>query len=250
MKKLILILLLLLEVDLTFGICAYEGFEYYPKTKEISLNPMFIIQGYDYSQKVILSFKNQKVYLLSENGEEVVLNLQEILKGDYYLTQAIFKPAKELKSNTKYYLKYESLIKDSTRWNSDMRDEWENLYWQTADKKTVPPLNPNLEITFKETEYQEYGCGDASWAIFNLKNTWKEEIWCKTELIDKETNVKTVFYISAEKDKIRVGNDMCSGAFNFVPKRKYKVRFTPMNTDGKVLKTTKWFHFTAHTDEL
>ncbi len=239
-----------LEVNTLYSKCISEGFEYYPKTKEISLNPMFIIQGYYYSQKVILSFKNQKVYLLSENGEEVVLNLQEILKGDYYLTQAIFKPAKELKPNTKYYLKYESLSKDSESWNSDMRDKLENLYWQTADKKTVDPLSPNLEITFEKTEYQEYDCGDASWAIFNLKNTRKEEIWCKTELIDKETNVKTVFYIGAENDKIRVGKGMCSGAFNFVPKRKYKVCFTPMNTDGKVLKTTKWFHFTASCSML
>ena len=36
---------------------------------------------------------------------------------------------------------------------------------------------------------------------------------------------------------------MCSGAFTFTRKGKYKVRFTPMNTDGKSLKTTGWRTF-------
>ena len=36
---------------------------------------------------------------------------------------------------------------------------------------------------------------------------------------------------------------MCAGAFTFSEKGKYKVRFTPMNTNGKSLETTDWITF-------
>ena len=36
---------------------------------------------------------------------------------------------------------------------------------------------------------------------------------------------------------------MCSGAFLFKEKGKYKVRFTPMNIDGKMNKKSQWITF-------
>ncbi|SHJ25627.1 hypothetical protein SAMN04488096_1224 [Mesonia phycicola] len=36
---------------------------------------------------------------------------------------------------------------------------------------------------------------------------------------------------------------MCSGAFAFKKEGKYKVRFTPMNIDGKKSTTTDWITF-------
>ncbi len=41
----------------------------------------FIIQGYTFSQKTINSLKNRKVYLESESGELIELNLEEFYTG-------------------------------------------------------------------------------------------------------------------------------------------------------------------------
>ena len=58
-----------------------------------------------------------------------------------------------------------------------------------------------------------------------------------------ETNKKSIFYIKEWNGELYVGHDMCLGVFTFNIKRKYKVRFTPMNTDGKSIKTTEWITF-------
>jgi hypothetical protein len=113
--------------------------QFFPSTKEISLNSMFIIQGYAFSQKTIKSFKERIIYLESENGELIELNLQEILTGQMQLTQAIFCPTSELKSNTKYFLKYSDQTENEGRemmqYNREKKER-EKVYWKTTDKKS------------------------------------------------------------------------------------------------------------------
>lgn len=74
MKHIILLLLLTLGIKLSFADCSISGMSFFPLQKEISLNPMFIIQGYAESQKIIDSFKNRTVYLKSENRKRIQLN--------------------------------------------------------------------------------------------------------------------------------------------------------------------------------
>ena len=199
---------------------------------------MFIIQGYAFSQKTINSFKNRIIYLESENGELIVLELQELLKGQMQLTQAFFCPVSELKPNTTYTLKYsnqtENEEREMTKYNR------EKVYWKTTDKKSIDTLNSNLTLEFEKTEVIHYGCGPEANAIFRIRNKPESEVWYKTEVIELETNKKFVYYIKEWNGTLSVGRDMCSGAFTFNRKGKYKVRFTPMNIDGKALKTTNW----------
>lgn len=133
------------------------------------------------------------------------------------LTQAIFKPSKELKPNTIYFLKYsdqtENAVREMVQFNRE-RKETEKVYWKTTDKKSMVDLNSNLNFEFE-----------------------------KTEVVEIETNKKTIYYIKEWNGKLNVGHGMCSGAFTFNRKGKYKVRFTPMNTDGKSLKTIDWKTF-------
>ena len=79
--------------------------------------------------------------------------------------------------------------------------------------------------------------------IFKVKNKSDSEIWYKTEVVELSTNETKVFYIKEWNGKLNVGHGMCAGAFTYTNKGKYKVRFTPMNTDGKSLKTTDWTTF-------
>lgn len=246
MKKIILLLLLTFGIKPVFADCAGMGMQFYPSTKEISLNSMFIVEGYAFSQKTIKSFKERTVYLESENGELIELNLQEIFTGQMQLTQAIFCPTSELKPNTKYFLKYsdetENEVREMTTYNREKKER-EKVYWKTTDKKSLENLNSNLTLKFEKTDVVHYGCGPEANAIFKIKNKPESEIWYKTEVIETETNKKSVYYIKEWNGKLNVGHDMCSGAFTFKRKGKYKVRFTPMNIDGKSLKTTDWTTF-------
>jgi len=219
---------------------------FFPEQKEISLNSMFIVQGYYFSQKIIKSFKNRVIYLESEKGELIELNLQEILKGQMDLTQAIFHPTSQLKPNTTYFLKYtdqtEHEGKEMMQYNRESKKR-EKVYWKTTDKKELETLNSNMNVEFEKTEVIHFGCGPSANAVFNIKNKSEAEIWYKTEFVDIATNNKTIFFIKEWHGKLNVGHGMCSGAFTYKNKGKYKVRFTPMNTDGKSLKTTNWKTF-------
>ena len=243
MKSIILILFFTFGIKSAFADCSGSGMNFFPSTQEISLNSMFIIQGYAFSQKTINSFKNRTIYLESENGELIVLELQELLKGQMQLTQAFFRPVSELKPNTTYTLKYsdqtENEGREMTRYNREKKER-EKVYWKTTNKKSIDNLNSNLTLEFEKTEVVHYGCGPEANAIFKIKNKPKSEVWYKTEVIELETNKKSVYYIKEWNGTLNVGHDMCSGAFTFNRKGKYKVRFTPMNIDGKTLKTTNW----------
>ncbi len=152
----------------------------------------------------------------------------------------------ERKPNTKYFLKYskqtERESNEMRHWNSDKK-EYEKVYWKTTDKKSLDTLNSNLTLEFDKTEVIHYGCGPDANAIFNIKNKSSSEVWYKTEVVDIKTNEQTTYYIKEWNEQLHVGHGMCAGAFTFNNKGKYKVRFTPMNTDGKSLKTTEWKTF-------
>ncbi|MFY8182466.1 MAG: hypothetical protein ACOVLG_11870 [Flavobacterium sp.] len=243
MKKILVIIVFILGTEFSFADCASSGFQFFPEKRSISLNSMFIIQGYLGSQKTIQSFKNREVYLESENGELILLKLHELLKGQMNLTQAIFKPVSELKPNTKYFLKYsnetEGEILARRQWNSETK-QMEKVYWQTSEIKSTNLINQNLKIDYQKTDVIHYGCGPSSNAIFNVTNRNNLEIWYKTEVTEISTNTTTIFYITDFEKKLEVGHDMCSGAFRYKNSGKYKVRFTPMNIDGEALKATEW----------
>lgn len=246
MKKVLVFIIFTFGVNFSYADCAMSGMQFFPEKRNISLNSIFIIQGYSISQKTVESFREREIYLVSESGELVLLTLQEILKGQMSLTQAIFKPVSELKPNTKYFLKYSDETKsemlEMKQWNSESK-QMEKVYWQTSEIKSTDLTNPSLKIEYEKTEVIHYGCGPSSNAIFNVSNRNNLEIWYKTEVIEISTNITTTFYITEWKNKLNVGHDMCSGAFIFKNKGKYKVRFTPTNIDGESIKTTEWKMF-------
>jgi len=243
MKKIVLFLILILNVNFSFADCSSSGMQFLPNSKTISLNPMFIIEGYYYSQQTVLTFENRKVYLVSENGEKVNLKLIQILKGKMSLTQAIFKAEIPLQPKTKYFIKYSnetlSEINERKKWNATSKKN-EEIFWETNEDINLEELKPNLKIKFDKTEIIHYGCGPSANANFETTNTSNLEIWYKTEVVEISTNTKHIYYLTSYENKISVGQDMCSGAFTYKKNEKYKVRFVPMNIDGKELKPTEW----------
>jgi len=246
MKKILLFLILILNANLSFAECSSSGMQFLPNSTTISLNSMFVIEGYFYSQQTVLTFENRDVYLLSENGAKVNLKLIQILKGQMSLTQAVFKAETQLQPKTKYFIKYSnetlSEISERKKWNATSKKN-EEIYWETNKDINYEELKPNLKIKFDKTEVIHYGCGPSANANFEISNSNNLEIWYKTEVIEISTNTKHIYYLTSYKNKINVGQDMCSGAFTYKKSGKYRVRFVPMNIDGKELKPTEWTIF-------
>ncbi|WP_298422901.1 hypothetical protein [uncultured Kordia sp.] len=244
MKKLLFLFTLLLSFQSVIADCSAFGIQFYPMQEKINRNAMFIIQGYAMNIKTIKTFKNRKVYLKSESGELVELKLQEILYSQMNLAQAIFMPSKTLRSNTKYFLKYENQTDKETK---DMQSRFygdkKPLYWITSTEEYGKTFSTPVSATYKTSRVEYYGCGPEANAIFDVKNDPSKKTWYRTELLDVSTNTTSVYYIQSYNNKISVGHDMCSGAFSFNRKGMYKVRFTPINSDGKAARATNWITF-------
>lgn len=224
--------------------CGFEGMHFYPEEKVISLNSMFIIEGYAASQETINSFKERRIFLESEDGTLISLYLQEILVGRMQLTQAVLKPTSPLKPFTSYTLKYsdqtEAETRQLTQYNRHTK-KFDKLEWRTAGP-TYMNSSDGAAITFKysSSDVVHFGCGPAVHTFFSVNNVPSTEVWFRTEFIDVSNNQKTTFYLKASKGILGLGHGMCSGAFRYRGSGKYKARFIAVNTDGTVLKRSNW----------
>ncbi len=246
MKRLFFILFLILGIHSAQAECSMSGMRFYPIQKEIGLNSLFILEGYAMSQKTVVSFKDRKIYLESDKGEEVELELLEVYEGQMNLTQAVFRPKSKLKPNTLYSPKYENETEreslEMKRWNDEIKQN-EKVEWRTSSRAKVSKLNRKLGLEFIKNELNHYGCGPASYAVFDIINADESEAWFKTEVVEIETNTLTTFYLVERMGNVEVGHGMCSGGFKFKDSHQYKVRFTAMNSDGDSLETTDWVEF-------
>lgn len=246
MKNIVAFLFLFIGVGSVQADCAMSGMDFFPRQKEISLNPMFIVQGYSRSQKTIESFGSRKAYLKDAEGQITELQLVEVLKGRRGVSQALFKVSGTLLPDRRYTLHFEGETEAEAaemQRNDPSTGKRERVYWQTGTVNEQPAPDPATKITYVSNKWQVFGCGDAANAIFKSKAGGKNEIWYKAELVENKTGEKTVFYIPSEEGKLRVGFDMCGGPFSYARKGTYKVRFTPTSIDGKQGAITQWMTF-------
>jgi hypothetical protein len=249
MKKIIALLLLftspLIQASTDFD-CSMSGMTYYPLEKEISLNPAILIEGYAMDQETIEGFKALPPYLETETGEKIMLELLDINQGQMSISQAMFKPVTSLKPHTDYYLNFQRAEQNEkenpTRFNYE-KEERERVVWSTSDLKNSKTLSDQSAISLERTNVELFGCGPAANAIFEIKNPEDQETWYQTEFVDLDTGKSTTYILTTHENKLYVGHGMCSGAFTYSKTGNYKVRFTPMNTDGELSKITQWFTF-------
>jgi hypothetical protein len=130
---------------------------------------------------------------------------------------------------------------------SDASKKMDSVFWQTTDLVEEEEPNSNLKIKYNRNEIESYGCGDSVNAVFNISNN-DSEIWFRTELIEISTGIKTIMYLTEMDNKLHVGKGMCGGPFKYNDNKKYKICFTPTNSDGRTLERTKWFEFKSPYD--
>ena len=243
MKNFILFCFLITGLQSCIARCAPNAMFFFPINKEISINSFFIIEGHGHDQETINSFKNRKVFLKNYSGEQIELKLREIIKGQKQVTQAIFYPIKILRPHTTYFLAYANQTKResaSMHRHNHSKGREERVFWKTTGVENTKIISPEFTIEFEKMKYNHSSCGPSINAIFNVRDLNKQVVWFKTELVELDSNKKMTYFLSITDKKLYVGHGMCSGAFSFERQGKYKVRFTPVNTDGKLLASTDW----------
>lgn len=238
MKKIIPILILLLTTVEGFSKCA-GGLYFWPTKQTISQNSIFVINGDATGQKMISGLGTTYKVFLKSNKQRIKLNIQEILVGQYDLTQAILKPETVLSVGQEYELVIENLgdLENAVYKYNDSTRRREKIKWTvTSNSDTILPVWTQRPI-FKNDSYMSAGCGPIVFANFAFSASDNSEYLIKTTLKNKSTGIETIYYLNPGDEIIAVGHGMCSGAFNFDGGDKFEVEFSLFDASGNL---TKW----------
>lgn len=253
LKKLLFILLCLLNTFNAYSDCESSGIWFFPNSNKINQNSIFIITGYSNSREIILKLnKKYNVYLKSGN-KKVNLIIKETCIGQFNLTQAILKPETELETGLEYTLCIDNLPSNEKenfeRYNSKTNKYEQKKYKINGIRDAEKPLVASKPKLLKKT-FVLYGCGPSIHTVFTNPAKDESEIIVKTTLRNLKTKKETTFYIEPENNKIKVGHDMCSGAFDYGDSMNYEVEFSFMDSSGNI---TQWtgerIKFTKPTEE-
>jgi hypothetical protein len=218
MRTLLSSISLLLSTHL-FADCASSGIHYWPAKDTVSGTGFFILEGYYFSQDLIEGFKGKYTLYLVSDRHKVKMNLQELNKGQFHLTQAIFKPSEPLQAGKRYSYELTGLEKEhfygwpgygpKTYYISPVKDEQAPLWNSGAEYQT--------------SSVQHFGCGPAVYSVFTVSITEKNESLVKVTAKNTEGEDECTYWIPVMGGKLQIGHGMCSGEFNLQPGKKYEL---------------------------
>jgi len=248
MKKTLLILFSIFFTGHLFAKCDFSGLSTFPANGTIKQNSWIILEGYAESQKIINSLNQDYPIYLEAKGHKVKLNVKDVFKGMFRVTQAILIPEENLIPGNIYYLKIDKLKKSQrsllTIWNSE-NNESEPIAWKVKSgiDISIPVFNSVPKLI--DNTKTHYGCGPEIHADFKFEATDDSELLIKTEFVNIKSGETNIYHLNiSEINILSVGHEMCSGAFEFEENEKYKVRFNLMDICGNGNNEwTDWIEF-------
>ena len=234
MKQLFILIGLFFCTATAYADCAGTGLWIFPSGQTIKQNSIFILDGYAESQNIILGLnKKYNIYLKSGN-KKIKLLVTEICVGQFYLTQSVLKPERQLEAGLEYTMYIDNLpeYESFTKYNKITHAYEPVTYKVVAESDNEKPQLTTSPKELKKT-LVHYGCGPSIHVVFSNPATDNSEIIVKTTVKDIKTGKETTYYIKPDGDKIKVGHGMCSGAFDFDDNsNNFEVEFSFMDASG------------------
>lgn len=210
----------------------------FPYGPTIRQNSIFVLNGMSEGQKIILGLnKEYNIYLRS--GETTVrLLVTETHIGEHNETQALLRPETLLEPGREYVLCIDSLRECGgfTRYNP-MTDSIESMTYKVLAGVDTEPPKVSSRPKVLEKIFIYAGCGPISHVWFSNPAKDELDVIVKTTVVALKTGKQATYYLEPyghNKDFIRVGYDMCSGAFGFEEGEEYEVEFSFMDASGNM----------------
>jgi hypothetical protein len=210
--------------------CALSGLFVFPKGNTISQNPVFVLDGFGFSEHTIEGLNKDYPIYLQSGDIKVPLEVREINKGQFELTQAVLVPSEILVAGREYTLRIDHIPAYDNLDRHSGRGTWKV---EALLDTTAPVMRNKPKESSKILEL--YGCGPLSYVVFKCLVDENSEMMVKATVRDIKTGVETAYYVETDGVEIRVGHDMCLGAFKFGPSDRYEVEFEFMDASGNKL---------------
>lgn len=253
MKRIAIITLSLFISVVAFAKCSLSGVYLLSKSSILNKNGLIILEFYGGSQEVV-QYLNKKCPVYLQTGKErVPLTVVETLKGEFQLTEVIFKPTVDLKEGAVYVFHIDNALNYQIpeQFNEETK-KWEALTFKI--NKAVDQENPFVAaapVELKKTMVS-YGCGPAKWVYFQFSGQDESETFVRARVKNITTGKTTEYILPVKDGVVKVGHGMCSGAFRLEDGDKYEVSFALIDQSGNQSSWTNAQGFqkpTVYTDK-
>lgn len=251
MKKIaFLFLVYISSIIRTNANCAASYFTMIYSNK-VYANSLFILEAYGESQDILYELTYKYPITIEGGGKVFEVKILDICVSQFNLSQAVVKPIQSLDTGVNYSLiihysspKLEQSVKLN---NSPKFFESENFKVSSLINYEKPTFLAKPELISKSIKY--YGCGPEYFLKYKLKYSNISDVIIKTTVKNLKTNIESTYYILPTKDEIKIGHNMCSGAFVFEDDIKYQVQFQIMDFTGNLSEASKPIVFTKPRNE-
>ncbi len=228
MRTSILILILFFRSYFSLSNCRDQWLRTWPETEKINLNSIFVVEGV-FRDKSLLDLNTKYPVYLKSKSDTIRLMLVKMNIGEAGLVQAIFKPYRKLKPNTKYKLVIDNLGYDDLSPRRGKKQE--KSTWTTTNiiDSIAPIFFEKPQYLF--SSYERMGCGPESHVNFLVIKKDFSDCLIKVK-VKNPNNTITDFLIASENDTIIVGHDMCNGAFALKQEGNYEISFGLIDSSG------------------
>lgn len=244
MKRIFLQLFLIALVKTTFGSCAGQFVNIYPKSGQVSKNPIFLI---DFSERDYLIYDKLECanfYIEYENGKTVKLTLLNKNKAVNTNAQFILTSKRKLKSGQKFSLRFKNL---KTR--KEFKELIEYRIWTVLDEKDK--VKPCFLSDFKTTYYTNFDIPGGGHFI-RVKGSFKDENkinkglkeQSKTELLAEITEQNgNSYFVPIRNSTFELYEGSCGTLFHISRKKINNFRVRVWDYSGNKSKEVKLLSF-------
>jgi len=232
-----LFLILWLAATTSYAKCSSNGLTVWPSAKTIKQNAVFVVDGFAESQKVVKGLGASYEAYLQSGSQHILLQVKELLIGQYELTQAVLRPVSSLEVGKQYEL----VIRDK---GSKTTIELGTIFRPTKVLYTVAAGTDHLPPSWKvlpheqTKSYIEMGCGPEIFVDFVGAVQDQSEYLVKASVKNLTSGKVASYYLPLGPDGlIKIGHSMCAGAFSLERAKRFSVVFTLMDTSANI---TSW----------
>lgn len=252
MRSFFCLLFFFLLVGPVFGKCASEALWVYPSKKEVPENARFIVNAYGKAKTLVDSLERSYSVFLETEGHRVDLKVVERNRGNG-MDQALLVPEDLLKPGKEYRLRIPDLgDREEPLLRSYDGEAEEHVWssWRVVEGKDEEPPDRVQRPELLERSYQMLGCGPEAYAVFKMEAADRSGVWVKVEMKEAKTGTVDRYILPLKEKKLKVGHNMCSGAFSYASEGKYGARFKLMDHCGNELgEWTRWISYRSPEED-
>ncbi|GAO45354.1 hypothetical protein [Flavihumibacter petaseus] len=219
--------------------CNWYGVEVYPEERNISCNPIIIIEGFASGIDVIFALENSDSLYLKNDTSQIKLKVKEVCIGQFMVAQIVLIPERTLTLGLEY-----TLIGGKLPYRERLH-RWNSLEKKSEPIKYIAQNSPSTslpEIASRPVKIENYisrtSCGVSEFVTFDYQFNDNSKCLFKANVKNLQTGRTASYYIWPDKTKLFIGHGACGGPFDFEKNGLYELQLVPIDAYGNLLTPT------------